>query len=296
MTFVRNLLRDLVEKRLWPVALALVVVIAAVPVLLGGGGSSTPPAAPVSPSSSTASPTATSAGLLTAGDTTPARRSRGGKLHNPFDWPKPADQSSTTTTGSGVSSAGGSSASPVPSGSGSSGSTGSAVTPTPSRPTTPSTTTSYFSYAITMRFGETGDQKRIKDMARLSVLPSKKNPLFVFLGVREDGRTAAFLMPSRVDAIGDGKCYPSADVCQIIELRAGDTEYFDLMTPSGKLVQYQMDLRSIRMIQVAASKAKTAAARISRAGQGVVRAVSKDADAGSVRQYLGRSRFLPAQL
>ena len=36
MGFLRNVVSDLVEKRLWPVALLLVAAIAAVPMLLGG--------------------------------------------------------------------------------------------------------------------------------------------------------------------------------------------------------------------------------------------------------------------
>ena len=39
MSIVRNTLRDLVEKRLWPVALLLVAALVAVPVIGGGGAS-----------------------------------------------------------------------------------------------------------------------------------------------------------------------------------------------------------------------------------------------------------------
>src|SRR3954454_11894357 len=46
MSFLRNVLHDLVEKRLWPVAIALVAALVAVPIVLGGksdAGTSTPP-------------------------------------------------------------------------------------------------------------------------------------------------------------------------------------------------------------------------------------------------------------
>src|SRR4051812_39862244 len=45
MSFLRNVLHDLIEKRLWPVAVALVAALVAVPVVLGGSsdaGSATP--------------------------------------------------------------------------------------------------------------------------------------------------------------------------------------------------------------------------------------------------------------
>jgi len=148
---------------------------------------------------------------------------------------------------------------------------------------------------MTMRFGETGDQTLMKDVARLSLLPAKKNPLFVYLGVRQDGRSVAFLMPSFVRAIGDGTCFPSPQRCQIVELRAGDTEYFDLVRPDGKLVQYQIDVASIRMVKVPGPKptTKTATGPVSRAGTRLLRAVAQDADAKGVREYLGTARFLP---
>jgi hypothetical protein len=164
------------------------------------------------------------------------------------------------------------------------------ITRTPT--TTTTSTTRYFAYAITMKFGQTGDQKTIKNLARLAPLPSKKNPVFLFLGVRDDGKTAAFLMPSYVDAVGDGKCYPSQDRCSIIELKAGDTEYFDVPTADGKLVQYQMDLNSIRVVQVDAPKAKAAAANVSREGQLAAQAASEADESGRIRDYLGRVRFL----
>jgi hypothetical protein len=40
--FVRNLAADLVAKRLWPVAAALVIALVAIPVVLAGGGEETP--------------------------------------------------------------------------------------------------------------------------------------------------------------------------------------------------------------------------------------------------------------
>src|SRR5690349_293432 len=41
MSFLRNVLHDLVEKRLWPVAIALVAALVAVPIVLGGSSSAT---------------------------------------------------------------------------------------------------------------------------------------------------------------------------------------------------------------------------------------------------------------
>ena len=46
MPFLKNIGHDLIEKRLWPVAVLLVLALVAVPVVLGGGSAQTPAAAP----------------------------------------------------------------------------------------------------------------------------------------------------------------------------------------------------------------------------------------------------------
>jgi hypothetical protein len=53
MSAVRNLITDLVDRRLWPVAVALLAALVAVPVLLGGGSKSPAPA-PAAPLAATA--------------------------------------------------------------------------------------------------------------------------------------------------------------------------------------------------------------------------------------------------
>ena len=57
----------------------------------------------------------------------------------------------------------------------------------------------------------------------------------------KDGKTAVFLLSSDATATGDGHCRPSAKSCQTIEVKEGDTEFFDL-TVNGEAVQYQLDV------------------------------------------------------
>jgi len=51
-----------------------------------------------------------------------------------------------------------------------------------------------------------------------------------------------FLVSSDAEATGDGKCLPSPDNCDRVEMEAGDTEFFDVATPDGTTAQYQLDL------------------------------------------------------
>ena len=92
-----------------------------------------------------------------------------------------------------------------------------------------------------LRPAEAAQLKTYHDVARLSPLPSADNPFFVYPGVLKDGKTAVFLLSSDATATGDGHCRPSAKSCQTIEVKEGDTEFFDL-TVDGEAVQYQLDV------------------------------------------------------
>ena len=127
MPFLTNVWRDLVEKRLWPIALGLVAVLVAVPLTLGSGGSSASKPAGAAPAAGTTATTAsTGEAVVSVKDAPPALRRRPGALRDPFVQPKAlkkatdaqAPSASTQASGSGApTTAGGSSTSvTVPSG------------------------------------------------------------------------------------------------------------------------------------------------------------------------------------
>jgi len=89
--------------------------------------------------------------------------------------------------------------------------------------------------------------------------------------VLKDGKTAVFLLSSDATATGDGHCRPSPKSCQTIEVKEGDTEFFDL-TVNGEPVQYQLDV--VKVFKKGASTAAAAAAayeRHSNAGADMLR-------------------------
>ena len=114
--------------------------------------------------------------------------------------------------------------------------------------------------------------KSYDNVARLTPLPSSDNPFFVYLGLADDQKSAIFLINADAEPNGDGSCKPSQDDCQQIVLRAGDTEFFDLQSGTAGVVQYQLDLKSIKKYK-AASKASAAKAhaRESKAGRETLR-------------------------
>jgi hypothetical protein len=295
MTYLQNLAKDLVDRRLWPVAVLLVAALVAVPVVLAKGGSTPSPVAPAA-TGAAADASAGTAQAVVKVDAGPApSRRRAGALHNPFVQPtaKAAPKASTpsSSSSSGAASTGGSATAspstgtPSSSGSGSPGAGGSSSTPS-----TPATADVY---TATLRFGRTDapSLKTHRDLVRLSPLPSVEDPFVVFLGVLTDHKTAAFLVDATAQPHGEGRCRPSKTNCQTLELHAGDTEILDLTAPDGTSVQYQIEL--VRVSKVQATEAKAAALYLRKdiGGQEVVRTTS-EADGGSsaLRAY----HFRPA--
>ncbi len=280
MTFLRNIGADLLEKRLWPVALALIVGLVAVPTLLAksSGGEPVPQTAAI------AAGEAAKADAVVALDTKPVgRRKRGGRSKNPFkQLYVPKVKTETTVTATSASSepskdtSGGGSTAPAPK-----------VTPAPQPKSKPKPKpkskskpkSSLAVYKVKLHFGQAGAMRTISDVARLTPLPSADDPFFVFLGVKADGKTLVFLVGSDAKATGDGKCKPSGADCETIEMQAGDTEYFDVTSDAG-VEQYQMDIVSISKSKASSAKvARKARARRSKAGAALLRAARRDAQA-----------------
>jgi hypothetical protein len=277
MSFLKNVLHDLVEKRLWPVAIALVAALVAVPIVLGGSSSTGSPAtdvAAVTGPNGLANHRDVARGKVISLEEQAAgkvERSTGKKIRDPFvqhHQPKPVKSVIVTTAPSAPSTGeqGGSSAP--------SGATGGTA---PTAPTAPVTTkkpesTSVDTYRVKLSFGEVGAMKSYDNVARLTPLPSSDNPFFVYLGLADDQKSAIFLINADAEPNGDGSCKPSHDDCQQIVLRAGDTEFFDLQSGTAGVVQYQLDLKSIKKYK-AASKASAAKAhaRESKAGRETLR-------------------------
>jgi hypothetical protein len=258
MSAVRGLLRDLVERKLWPVALLLVIAAVAVPVYISRS-SSDDPGAPLPATNLQADAGKTSKAAVSIEDQA-SDDGRPGGVRNPFKQlhvakkpststaPAPAADPPATSGGSGGSGGDGSQPPLDPGGSGGSPS------PAPKPAGDPLDV-----YHLSLRFGraEAAHLTTYHDVARLSPLPTADNPFFVYTGVLKDGKTAVFLLSSDATATGDGHCRPSPKSCQTIEVKEGDTEFFDL-TVNGQAVQYQLDV--VRVFKKGASSAVAAAA------------------------------------
>jgi hypothetical protein len=288
MSAVRNLITDLVDRRLWPVALALLGALVAVPVLLGGGSKSPvpAPAAPLAATAANSGGTPHAAVSLSSPATTP--KYRPGPVRNPFAQhhvPAPKATNTQTTPAPSTPSApsGGGSVPSVPTGGG---------FPVITTPVVPGSgggkpdATETPVWRVNLRFGEAGDQKMHRDIPRLSPLPSATDPFFIFLGVLSDGKTAVFLISSDATATGDGKCKPNATQCDTLEMRAGDTEFFDVAVGNAGVKQYELDLVKVFKNTVKGKAAAAKASRVSKDGQNVVKELKAEGNQTGMGNYI----------
>ena len=249
--------RQLVRRRLWPVAVLLLAALAAVPVLLARDAA--PVATPPLPQTSATAETAKAGdddafaepvvAKASAADRSRRRRVLGSRK-NPFE-PAPVKKpkkkktkkaSTATDKTDKTDKTGGTTAPTTPS-------TGTPTTPAvPVAPAPPKKT--YPKDSLIVRFGDpTGDLER-KLLRKLEGLPdgtTETGPLLVYTGLTDHGKKAVFLVDASVELTGDGTCKPHPSSCETIELAAGETEFFDVIDPdTGEVTtQYELDLVKI---------------------------------------------------
>jgi len=320
MTLITDTWRQLVERRLWPIALLLLAALVAVPVLLASDPAPAPAPATTTASAKSDDPIAAAKPIVAqATSFDDSSRHVLGSPKDPFKpavLPKPTPAPSTTVTTSKTSLADATAANTATSSGGSSSSstttTSTGTGSTPSTPSTPSggggTTTppppssappskpkAYELYSLTVRFGDASTALTKQHLKRLAPLPDADDPVAIYLGPGPDKRSAVFLVDASVTPQGDGTCKPYAADCQTVTLHEGDTEFFDVKDPtSGAVTTYELDLLNIvRKSTTSARKARTARAT-SKAG---ARALRKHlAHGGPLRWAYDRSSGTVAKL
>ena len=253
MSLITDTWRQLVRRRLWPVAVLLLGALVAVPVLLAKSPAPVPPAP--APARETAAPAGgglESEPVVAVADASTSRRHVLGTRKDPFApalMPKatptatPSAPGTTTTTQTGgrftigsptdtttpsVSVGNGGGSFPGVSG-------GGGVSPTtPLTPATPSTPKRKLAPGtLTVRWGDASSDTLTKlTVKRLDALPDADAPVAIYLGPGKSKDSAVFLVDATVTPEGDGTCHPSAGDCQRVEVRKGETEFFTVADSS----------------------------------------------------------------
>jgi hypothetical protein len=258
-TSLRNVWDELLERRLWPLALALVVAIVAIPVVLSKP-SKQPPAPPPAPAATgSASPGAAfQPAVSTEGKKSSEIRKNLRQFNhkNPFTpqglsavassgsagtaQPVVGAATAGTTAATGTGTAGGPSSSNSATVQG--GSTGSTGTPSPGT----STKKFFYTYTVDVKFGKSG-QTDAKTLTEFRPLPSSKDPVVVFMGVRPDGKTAVFLVSASATTTGDGKCSPSDTECTFLYMKKNDVQTIESVSSDGAITDYTLKLKDINV-------------------------------------------------
>ena len=313
---LRQIARDLMDKRLWPVALLLLAALVAAPLLIGGSGAE--PAAPAAPAAGAAAPgtaAATPHAVADAGDANgaskPAKAERSGKIDDPFfDPPSPPGEA-----GGGAPTQGGTQAvaksptgeaAPRPGGTGADASTAkspAATSPAATKPAAPkpaatrapaATAPASSSYLRTVvRLG----RGKALPIARLTPLGGSTHPGAVFLGIaKADARYAVFVLGPRATSRGQATCKGATD-CRLIGLKAGQSQLVTVRLPNGGVRRLRLRVRSIRAVRTSAARARAARAKTHQDGRRVVRRLRRHAaTAATLRtaRYDGRAGLLRA--
>jgi hypothetical protein len=263
-SFLLDLWQDLREKRLWPVALVLLLSLVAVPVVLSKPAKDVPPASPSSASVTKSAPEDALASVKLDEDGAgrgsdlgvfdpadpfrpPSRIMRAARVEAGSDGSTSGPSTGATPGVDGGSTSGGSGAPSIGGGSPTTGGT------PVSGGEQPGPKTTQYRYVIDVTFTANGRTRRIRGMERLDMLPSEPNPLLIFLGVSAKGGNAVFLVDSTLDAAGEGNCEPSGSDCAFVHIGPGSEHEF--MNEDGD--SYTLRIDEIRRVKAEAGAAKS---------------------------------------
>jgi hypothetical protein len=293
--FMLDIWTDLREKRLWPVAVVLLLALIAVPVVLSKPSEEAPPIPAPSVSSEQTEEAEKGLAALTVAEVQPGDGE--GSTLDVFDpsdpFKPPADVIANSEDDTGGDPALGGEAAPAGTGEAAPATGGAPDSGTTTSPdsggTTPDTgggggtTTVEYRYVIDVTFTANGRTRKIKGMERLDILPREDNPLLIFLGASSNGGNAVFLVDSTLTAAGEGKCKPSDDDCAFLHLGAGSRHQF---------TNDEGDSYTLRVDQIRRVKVKTSGTTGGGSGDDSGEAGGESASV-SMRSETAARRFVP---
>jgi hypothetical protein len=247
-TFLLDIWHDLREKRLWPVAVALVAATIAAPVMLVKPADAPLPAEQPHAAAPAALPTVSSDSAIVDGsdldtfDIKDPFGSRADKLTTAGGTPDAGGDATGSgmpglddalTGGDAGGTAGGGGGGGVGGDSGGGGGGGGGGT-------------RYFTYTVDVEFGLRGKTKDHKGVETLALLPDDQNPIVSFMGMTDDAKTAVFFVvdPS-FEAHGEGRCAPSEDDCRFIYLGLDDDHDEAIVSGAGGALDFVLRLEKI---------------------------------------------------
>lgn len=247
MNFINDTWRGLIDRRLWPVAVLLIV--AAIGILVVFKHSASPNTQATVPSASVAntggaSP-AVAAVALGQSTTQPDPATVFGPPNNPFA-PTVGVKSATASASSASTVTPSSSQTQTSTGTNTgSNSSSSNSSSGNSNSTTNNTGTSAARYDLVLRWGlAIGRQPKTEQIRPLTLLQSSVRTVLVYLDTSSDHSRAVFYVDSSAAPSGKGRCHPSLALCETLSLKAGQSEILRVVI-DGVLTPYRLTLLKI---------------------------------------------------
>ncbi len=267
---LKRIVRDLVDKKLWPVAVLLLAAIAAVPVLIGGSSSSQAPA-PVAVAAT--APDGASKSLVTVVDeASAAKATRPGRIQDPFYDPPEPPAAKTASGGSPAASPqarkqGGAPAAGTPR-------TGKPLQTAPQQPSERVAAPVHHRTVVRWYAAKPGMSR---PLARLTPLGGLVDPALLYLGVtRSKGAYAVFLLGPNATSDGEAACEDDTD-CRVIGLKSGQSQLVTVQPPDGgEARQYHLEVVSVKAVATDAATARTMRAKVHADGRDVMREIWQD--------------------
>jgi hypothetical protein len=282
VNLLRAVLGDLVEKRLWPIALLLAITAVAVPVVLGRGGTGAADA-PVATQPAAAAGGAASATPVVEIVGPASARSRPGTERDPFRRATPAGAATATADGAPAPAQAGSTAASSPkkdaaaAPAAASATTAKPATAAPAaarRQPRPAATAASV-YRTRVRWNHNDDDKaRARGVSRLQPLGGRSDPALLYLGTTTRHR-AVFLLGPNASANGESTC--AEKTCRVIKLKAGARTVVSVEDKDGGARRYTLVIdRIVRRHVAGKAAAAKLRARVYGGGRDVLREIIKD--------------------
>lgn len=271
---LKRIARDLVDKKLWPIAVLLLAALVAVPLLLGGGSSADDAAAPVAVVAPAPGAPGSKSLITVIDEGDGGKDTRPGRIKDPFyDPPEPpapesapgaspagsAGTAAAPPTGGGASSGG---ASPAPSSS-------PETTPQPTSPK-PAAVSGY--YRTVARWYES-ERSKARPITRLTPLGGVEAPAALYLGVtKSDASYAVFLLGPNATSTGDAECEKTD--CRVIGLKTGQSQVVTVQPSDGSAARtYRLEVASVKAVTTDAATAREMRAKVHADGREAMRAM-----------------------
>jgi hypothetical protein len=252
-TFLIDIWQDLREKRLWPVAVALLIGTLAIPVVLVKPADAPPPTDQTAPATTAALPIVSPDPAIVDGSdlgTFDIKDPFGSHADRTTAGSVPGQSSGVPgatggdTGGSAGGGGGGSAGGGGGGGAGGGGGDGSGGG------------TRWFTYTVDLKFGPRGAEKPFVGIEQLDLLPDDQNPVVSFMGMRDNATTAVFfIVDPAYEADGEGECQPTPEDCRFIYLGVDDDRDEETLSAADGNLEFVLQLDKVHVKSISQSDA-----------------------------------------